>query len=137
MISGMGPARIIGVLIALVGCAWFGLGIRQAQETTKAAAIVSGTAPLTTGQISQAGDLLHAAQALNPDTDVDVLRAKLDRDQNELAAARNVLEQVVAKEPDNAVAWLALAESSRGTPRTFLEALGQVRRLAPPVPQQR
>lgn len=136
MISAVRAARIIGVLIALVVCAWFVLGIRQAQETTKATAIVSGTAPLTRDQISQAGDLLHAAQALNPDTDVDVLRAQLDRDQNELVAARHVLEQVVAREPDNAVAWLALAESSRGAPRTFLEALVHVRRLAPPVPQQ-
>ena len=65
MISGVEPARIIGVLIALVVCAWFGLGIRQTQETTKAAAIASGTAPLTTSSALRAIWAVHQVVAMN------------------------------------------------------------------------
>jgi predicted Zn-dependent protease len=125
--------RLIGVLIALALCAWFALGIRQAQETTKATAIVSATTPLTAAQIKQVSDLVSDARALNPDTAVDVLRAQLDRDQNELVAARQVLERVVAKEPDNAVAWVWLARSSGGAPLTFANALRRLRSLVPAV----
>ena len=129
--------RLVGVLIAIALCAWFALGIRQAQETTKATAIVSATTPLTAAQIKQVSDLVSDARALNPDTAVDVLRAQLDRDQNELVAARQVLERVVAKEPDNAVAWVWLARSSRGAPLTFANALRRLRSLVPAVPPPR
>lgn len=129
--------RIGGMLVALPICVWFGLGIRQADDTTKATAILSSTAPPSRAQIARAASLIRAAQPLNPDTEVDVLRAQLDRAQNELAAARQILERVVAEEPANAVAWLWLARSSRGAPGTFVTALERVRELAPPVPAPR
>jgi hypothetical protein len=125
--------RILGLALALVACAWFALGIRQARDTNRAAAILNSTAPLSRSQVQQASSLLDGAEVLNPDTQVDVLRARIHRHQQDYAGARAILERVVAKEPGNVSAWLWLAESSKGAPRTFLHALHRIDQLEPPV----
>lgn len=127
-------ARFIGLALALFACAWFALGIRQARDTSRAAAIVSSTAPLSQHQVQQANSLLDAAGALNPDTEVSLLRAQLDRDQQNYAGARVIVEGVVAKEPKNVQAWQSLARSSVGSQQTFVRALRCIRRLVPVVP---
>jgi hypothetical protein len=71
---------------------------------------------------------------LNPDREVDVLRAQLERDQGNLGGARAILDRVVLKEPDNLDAWIWLARSSVGDPKDFYTAAYRVRQLVPPVP---
>jgi len=126
--------RIAGLVVPLAACAWFVLGIRQARETSRAATIVSSAPPLNDRQVREASSLLRAAKVLNPDTTPDVLQAQLERDQGRFAQARTTLERVVAREPENLVAWLWLARSSPGKPKTAIGALLQIRRLVPPVP---
>jgi predicted Zn-dependent protease len=129
--------RITALALALAICAWFGLGIRQAHETDTAAAIITGTSRLAPAQADRAADLLHSAGFLNPDTQVDVLRAELELGQGRLATARSILERVVAQEPDNAIAWEWLARASSDDPREFLIAGIHLRALVPPVPSPR
>jgi predicted Zn-dependent protease len=126
--------RIAGLVVSLAACAWYVLGVRQARETGRAAAIVSATTPLSAGQAREASSLLRAAKVLNPDTTPDVLQAQLERDQGRFAQARTTLERVVAREPENVIAWLWLAKSSPGRPKTAIGALLQIRRLVPSVP---
>jgi hypothetical protein len=123
--------------IAVVASGWYVIGIRQAHDTSQASAIVSGGAPLNARQAAHASSLLDAAKFLNPDRQVDVLRAQLDRDQGNLRGARAILEHVVAREPDNAVAWVWLARSSAGAPRVFIRALLQLERIVRLPPPSR
>jgi Flp pilus assembly protein TadD len=132
--GAMRVVRIAGLVFALAACAWYALGVRQARDTGRAAAIVSVATPLTAEQVSKASSLISAAKVLNPDSTPDVLQAQLERDQGQFAQARATLERVVAREPDNAVAWLWLAKSSPGMPKTAIGALLQIRRLVPAVP---
>jgi len=126
--------RTAGLVVALAACAWYALGIREAHETDRATAIVSASTPLSTEQVREASSLLSSAMVLTPDTTPDVLRGQLERDQGLLAQARATLGRVVEREPENVVAWLWLAKSSTGSPRTGIGALLQVSRLMPAVP---
>ncbi len=120
--------------LALVMAAWFALGIRQAQNTNRASALVSPGARLTASQARKASDLLDAAGFLNPDRQVEVLRAELRADQGDLSGARRILKGVVRTEPQNLAAWLALARSSAGDVTDFYAAAYAIHHLVPPVP---
>jgi predicted Zn-dependent protease len=120
--------------LALMMAAWFALGIRQAQDTNRASALVSPGARLTASQARKASDLLDAAGFLNPDRQVEVLRAELRADQGDLSGARSILKGVVRTEPQNLAAWLALARSSAGDVTDFYAAAYAIHHLVPPVP---
>jgi predicted Zn-dependent protease len=130
-------ARASVIALAVLACAWFVLGIRQAHDTNKVSAIVSSNAQLSSTQVHRAAALLNDAKLLNPVTDVDVLRARLEQAQGNLPRARSTLERVVAKEPQNVIAWLWLARFSAGAPRTFFAAAIHIAELAPQVPAHR
>jgi hypothetical protein len=127
-------AAVTAGVFALALCAWFAIGIRQGHDTDAAGAIITGTSRLDPAQARQAAGLLQSAKLLNPDTQVDVLRAELDLGQGRTLAARRILESVVAKEPDNAVAWEWLARASVNDRREFFLAAFRIRQLVPPVP---
>jgi hypothetical protein len=137
MISAVVVARVIVTALAALGCAWFVFGIRQARDTSEVSALVSSNARLSPAQIHRAAALLDTAKVLNPSTETDVLRARLEQAQGDLPRARSTLERVVAKEPRNLIAWLWLTRFSAGAPQTFLRAAAHVRQLAPQVPAQR
>ena len=122
------------LVVALVAAGWYVVGIRQAEDTGRASALVSGGTRLSAAQASRASALLDSAAFLNPDREVDVLRAQLERDQGNLGGARAILDRVVLKEPDNLDAWIWLARSSVGDPKDFYTAAYRVRQLVPPVP---
>jgi hypothetical protein len=130
-------ARLLGVVLAVVVCAWFVVGIRQAQDTSQAQGILSGRTPLSAAQKANVASLLSQDGWLNPDSEVDLLRARLDVDQGRFAAARRLVERVLADEPRNAGAWVALAQSSGGEETTFYTALIRLRELIPRVPLPR
>lgn len=105
-------ARASIVVLAVIACAWFALGIRAAHDTNRASAIVSGKAPLTAAEAAHARSLLDAAGTLNPDTTVDLLRAKVALARNDEAAGLRTIRSVTNREPQNLEAWVALAQTS-------------------------
>jgi hypothetical protein len=125
--------RALIAAAALVVCAWFVIGIRQARDTDAAGAIVTSSASLTPPRVAHATALLHAARFLNPDSEIDVLRSQLALRRGDAALAREIALQVTRREPRNVAGWLALGRASRDDPQTFLLALRRLRALAPPV----
>ena len=124
---------VVLALVSLVAAAWFAFGIRQAHDTAAADAILAAGSTPTAAQTAHAFSLLRTAKQLNPDTQVDLLRAQLLLDQGNRRAARSVLERVVATEPDNALAWEWLARASVGDTVEFFRAVLRFEQLVPPI----
>ena len=125
--------RVVLVAVALVACAWFALGIRQANQVDDAAAIVAR--PATPAQARHAERLLRDAGTLNPDAHVEVLRGELALQEGDRDRAHRILSSVVAREPANLEAWVALARSSRNGAelrRALTHVAGLVPRVPPP-----
>jgi predicted Zn-dependent protease len=130
----MRAARIACIALALVACAWFALGARQAIDTSRATAIVSGASTLTPHDEQHALSLLGDAGTLNPDREVDILRAAALAERDKWAAAKRILFAVTRAEPQNIEAWFALAARSDPDRRLFLQALARVAALEPRRP---
>lgn len=128
----MRVSRASILLVAVVACAWFALGARQAHEVARATIIIVERP--TAAQAQTATSLLESAGTLNPDLEVDVLRGRLALDRGELPTARRILEGVVRREPKNLEAWIWLARASGGAPSTFVLAVKRVASLLPKVP---
>jgi hypothetical protein len=127
--------RATCISLAVVVCAWFALGIRQARDIDQATAIVSGLtgqSKLTPEQARRASSLLSSAGVLNPDSQVDVLRARVDLLRNDRSSAKRILLGVVAREPMNLDAWYGLATSAKDGVTVTL-ALGHIAQLQPKV----
>ena len=124
-------ARPLAVLLALIACAWFALGFRQARDTDRASTIVSAAA-LTPNQTAQAASLLRAAATLNPDREVDMLRGRLALRVNDRVRAVQTFEQVSREEPMNIEPWVWLTRSATSA-KIFASALAAIGRLAPHV----
>ncbi len=133
IIRGMPAVRVTAALLALVVGAWFALGAVQSRDIDRAGAIASARGALTGRAAGQAASLLDDAGTLNPDRQVDLLRAELVARRGDLPGARAILVSVVHDEPQNIDAWAALARSSAGDPAAFRLAVARVRALAPPV----
>jgi predicted Zn-dependent protease len=110
----------------------FAIGVRQARDVDHATALLSGGPHISRSDAAQAASLLHSAGQLNPDRQVDVLRAQLAQERGDRGGAERILRGVVAAEPMNATAWVALARSTtdRATLRLAFRRLAQ---LVPPV----
>jgi predicted Zn-dependent protease len=121
------------LLLALAIAAWFVIGVRQARDTSRATAIISGTEPLSQSQAQRAASLLHAAAFLNPDRQVDLLRAELADRRGDRGEAQRMLFTLVGKEPMNAQVWAALANIGT-TPAVRLRAYAEVTRLVRVLP---
>ena len=119
---GVTVARVIGALLALVVCAWFVLGAVELSETDRATAILQRTGRWTPAEARQTAALLGDAGRLNPDRQIELLRAALHVREGDAPAARAIVWRVLAQEPQNIEAWAALAH---------------VRALAPSVPPPR
>ncbi len=120
-------ARPLLVVLGVVACAWFALGVRQAHDIDRVTSLVAGLNGqnrLTALQAATADSQLDAAATLNPDRMVDVLRARVALLRNDRPAAKRILLGVVADEPDNLDAWYGLATSASDGPtvnRAFSE----------------
>lgn len=121
--------RALTIAFALAVCAWFVLGARQARETAQATSILTQPDALSASQSARAASLLRSAGTLNPDSTVDLLRARLAIRQHELARAKRIVEGVTRREPKNIEAWYTLAEVSGNDPSTFVLALKRVNEL--------
>lgn len=127
----MALARAAAVMLALVLCAWFAVGIRQAHETGAAARIVNSSGPVTAADAAHARSLLSAAAILNPDAQVDLLRGTLALRQGNLADGARIATDVIRSEPMNVQAWLLLAEASPHKPQVVDAAVGRMAQLDP------
>lgn len=126
--------RISVLVVAVAACAWFGLGLVQSIDTTRATAIVSSSAPITPQRAAQARSLLDSAGTLNPDKSVEILRGELASELNQPGRAVAVLDSVTASEPQNADAWVTLARVALHHDTPALErAVGHLAQLDPRI----
>ncbi len=123
--------RLPLVILALVVCAWFVLGIREAHDVNAATAIVDQNPPVSAAQDRQAASALHDAGVLNPDGEVDVLRAQLDVRVGRYSAAMTAARRATAHEPGNVLAWLTLASASYDAGRLDQHAVARMIELDP------
>jgi hypothetical protein len=128
-------APVLCAGLALLASAWFALGAHQAHDLARAQAIVSGAATLSSAQADRAASLLRAAKTLNPDREVDVVRAQVAVEAGHLRAARRILLGVTREEPRNVEAWLWLARASSDDTPQYLRAVAHVRGLEPLLPR--
>jgi predicted Zn-dependent protease len=126
-------ARVAVGALAAVAAAWFAIGVRQDRDTTRATAIVAAATPPTAAQARQASDLLQTAAFLNPDRDLDIVRARLELVRGNQREARAILKRVVSEESLNLEAWIWLARASVGDLRDFYTAAYRIQQLVPPV----
>lgn len=127
-------ARWILAALALVACAWFAFGIRQAIDTSRATAIANQSNHATAAQVHRVNSLAHDARVLNPDTQPDVLLGQTETEHGDFAAARGVLKQVTRSEPQNVTAWLWLTRASIGHTIQFYAASYHLHALEPRFP---
>jgi hypothetical protein len=120
--------------LALVACAWFAFGIRQAIDTSRAAAIANQGNYATAAQVHEVASLTRSARLLNPDEQPDVLLGQVETEHGDDSSARRVLGAVTRSEPQNLEAWLWLGHASRSDPVTFYVAAAHVRHLEPRLP---
>jgi hypothetical protein len=119
------------LVLAIVVCAWFALGIRQAREINEATNVITQSGTIPAPNLHSAASLLSSAGTLNPDLEVDVLRARLAVEQRDPKRAEQILKATVRKEPMNLEAWVWLAGVSLIDPPEAHIALAQIRRLDP------
>ena len=127
------------MVIALVVCAWFAVGIRQAQDTDHATSIIASPAPLTSAQAAHARSLLDSATFLNPDQEVAVLKADVVARQGDRQRAVAMLMKIVHEEPQNIDAWQAIARTATDSHTYFLAfiEIGRLmKRLTKPKPHR-
>lgn len=124
--------RAVVVALALTVCAWFALGVRQAHDTARATSILARSSSLSQTQARRAMSLLSAAGELNPDTNVNLLRAQLDAELGERQAAVQILQKLARSEPQNAAIWDQLARTATTNPRVVVEAERHLAELISP-----
>lgn len=130
----MSFVRAASLIIVLVVCAWFALGIRQATSLTAAETLVDAQTHATAAQARRVQSLLDEAAMLNPDREVDILRARILLERGQDRPALGIIEGVTRAEPQNIEAWLWLAHASPSNPRRFYYALRRVGQLEPLLP---
>jgi predicted Zn-dependent protease len=127
-----GALRLLIAALAVVVCAWFALGVRQAHDLAQATRIIAA-GNLDPVHARQASGLLDGAATLDPDSTVEIMRGYLHLEQGDLPGARKVLLPVVHDEPQNIAAWLALARASLGDLKVGEAAYSALARLRPAV----
>ena len=126
--------RLLVVGSALLVAAWFAVGVRQAIDTNRAAAILQSSARLTPARARTADRLLRVASFLNPDRQVQLLRSQAALAAGDRATARRLAAEVTRLEPLNAAAWYQLV---RATGPTAARALQRLAALVRTVPEKR
>jgi predicted Zn-dependent protease len=124
-------ARLSIVVVVVVVCAWFGLGIRQAHDISSATSIVAQTGTIPATELRAAASALQSAQTLDPDDEVAILRGRLAVKEQDPRRAERILKTVVRDEPMNLEAWIWLAGVSLIDPPEARIALAHIARLDP------
>jgi hypothetical protein len=123
--------RLSILVVAIVVCAWFGLGIRQAHDISRATSIVAQAGRIPAAELRSAASALHSAGTLDPDDEVAILRGRLAVKEQDSRRAERILKTVVQDEPMNLEAWIWLAGVSLIDPPEARIALAHIARLDP------
>jgi len=123
------------VLLALAAVAWLGAGIAASRAQDDLARLVATTGQPDQADLQDAAEPCRKAERWVPGRRPSLLEATLRLKGEDREGAARLLEDVVADEPENAEAWLLLAQASedRDAARAD-EARERVRALAPDVP---
>jgi hypothetical protein len=130
--------RALAVVIVLVICAWFAVGIRQAQDTDHATSIIASPT-ISAAQAAHARSLLNSAAFLNPDQEVAVLKGDLLTREGDKQGAVALFMKVVHEEPMNIDAWQGIARNATDSHTYFLAfiEIGRLmKRLVKPKPHR-
>lgn len=110
--------------------AWFVVQARDAHDLDRATAALELAPHPSPPQATIVRRLLGGASFLNPDTTVDLLRARLALVTGHRAQSARIAERVTRREPMNVEAWLVLAEAFPNL-RVLRQAVTHVARLDP------
>jgi tetratricopeptide (TPR) repeat protein len=120
-------------IVALLAGAWLVLGVRALD--LEADATTAGSRTLTPDEVRGAQDSLQRARLLSVDKEPLLKEGLLLFAAGRREEGLALLERVVAEEPDNLDAWVALypVYSASGDPRRAAQALRRVSSLNPLV----
>jgi hypothetical protein len=119
------------VIVALAACAWFAVGIRQAQGVARATSIAEAGGAARPGQLAAAASDLRAAAFLNPDQEVNILRGRVAILRGNLRRAREILGTVTRSEPMNLEAWIWFIGANLGNPPEARAGTARLAQLDP------
>jgi hypothetical protein len=125
----------LGLLtVAVIVCAWFALGIRASHDAGVVSAILQAHNNPTPAEAAKARSALGDAEVLNPDQNLQILRAQIEFHSGNVAAGISIAKSVVKREPLNVSAWLVLELFTRqADPALNRLAQERVSQLVPPV----
>ena len=127
--------RLAVFAVAVAVCAWFVLGVVQTHDQTRATSLIDQSGTPTAALTAQILSLLGGAATLNPDRDIDVLRAQAQTRAGRSAAALATARRIVRAEPQNPDGWIVLGfAAGQADPSLARLAQAKLLALAPPVP---
>lgn len=125
-------ARAALTIPALLVAVWFGVSALATRDTDRATALLSRSLRIDPATAARVEGLLHGAGRLNPDRQVDLLRARLALERGDRGLAERIVGRVTAAEPENLAAWAVVAQAAPD--RATLEgAYAHIARLLPAV----
>ena len=126
----MTAACVLVVVLAAAVLGW--LAVMERDERLLARGVEASGRLQSAGSFERAEADLRAARLLNPDVRPDLARAVLYQGAGRPREAVALLEDVVRREPENAVAWSRLLVLARDRePAAARRALAALRRLDP------
>jgi Flp pilus assembly protein TadD len=132
----MRAARFAIAALAVAACAWFVIGVIQSDNESRATSLINRGGTPTAAQTAQIQSWLDTAGTLNPDRNIDLLRAQAEVRAGQSARALHLMKRVVRDEPRNANAWIVFGFAAQAqSPALARMAHAQVLKLAPPVPR--
>jgi hypothetical protein len=125
----------LGLLtVAVIVCAWFALGIRASHDSGVATGLLQAHNNLTAAEAARARSEIANAEALNPDQNLEILRAQVAFHSGNVAAAISIAKTIVKREPLNVSAWVVLELfTDHVDPALNRLAQQRVLELVPPV----
>jgi hypothetical protein len=117
--------------VSVLVCAWFVIGGLQAHAIVRATSLVAPGTAASRVKLAQATRELDPAAFLNPDREIDVLRARIAIAEGNAPRARRILNAVTRAEPLNLEAWIWLGGASLADPPSARIAARHIARLDP------
>lgn len=109
---------------------WLGLSFVSERLESEASRVVFGEGRVFSAHVDDALPKARRARRLQPDAEPRLLEWALLHRAGRLRESEAVLEQLLAEEPKNAQAWLALTRTTR-EPRLASQARRRFRALQP------
>jgi predicted Zn-dependent protease len=105
----MRAPSVLAAIVALIVCAAFVIGIRQAASINRLNTLVDAGHGLTRAQQRSAASELRSAAFGYPGEDVQVLKAQVALLEHRYRQAERIAESINRSEPDNLQGWIMLA----------------------------